>query len=132
MGGRVLRAFVLVFFFIFAAKVDFSLGQAGTSSAQLNGTVLDASGGSVAKATVTLREVSTNQTHTAIASDNGNYVIPNLPPGEYELKVSFTGFAPYTQTGIVLRVGQVATIDVNLKVATGNGASRGQHRSACH
>ena len=119
MGGRVLRAFVLVFFFIFAAKVDFSLGQAGTSSAQLNGTVLDTSGGSVAKATVTLREISTNQIHTAIASDNGNYVIPNLPPGEYELKVSFTGFAPYIRTGIVLRVGQVATIDVNLKVATG-------------
>jgi outer membrane receptor protein involved in Fe transport len=120
MGGRVLRAFILLFLLIFAAKVDFSLGQAGSSFAQLNGTVLDASGGTVGSAAIALREVSTNQTHTATSSANGSYVIPNLPPGEYELKVSGTGFAPYTQTGIVLRVGQAATVDVTLRVATGS------------
>ena len=119
MGGRVLRAFISLFLLIFIAKVDLSFGQAGNTFAQLNGTVLDASGGLVGKATVTLREVSTNQTHSATSSENGNFVIPNLPPGEYELKVSYAGFAPYTQTGIVLRVGQAATVDVNLKVATG-------------
>jgi len=119
MGGRFLRAFISLFLLIFVAKVEFSLGQAGSSFAQLNGTVLDSSGGTVAKATVTLREVSTNLTHSATSSDNGNYVIPNLPPGEYELKVSYTGFAEYIQTGIVLRVGQSATVDVTLKVAGG-------------
>ena len=41
----------------------------------------------------------------------------NLTPGHYELKASFTGFANYTQTGIVLTVGQAATINVALQVA---------------
>src|SRR5437016_11314764 len=84
----------------------------GTSVAQLNGTVRDASGGSVAKATLTLREVDTNRTYGAVANENGLYVIPNLPPGKYELTTGATGFTKSTQTGIVLTVGQVATIDV--------------------
>ena len=40
----------------------------------------------------------------------------NLPPGNYELRVSFSGFANYTQTGIVLTVGQFATANVQLQV----------------
>ncbi|MGB8473909.1 MAG: TonB-dependent receptor [Candidatus Acidiferrum sp.] len=91
--------------------------QAGTTAAQLNGTVKDPSGSSVAKASLTLREVNTNRTYTAVSNDNGLYVIPNLPPGTYQLSAEATGFAKSTQTGIVLTVGQVATIDVNLSVA---------------
>src|SRR5450631_3558047 len=110
MRGRASRALISLILLVFVAEVDFSLAQA-SSSAQLNGTVLDSSGGTVGKASISLREVSTNQTHAVTSSDNGNYLVPNLPPGEYELKASFTGFAPYTRTGIVLRVGQTATVD---------------------
>src|SRR5580658_2332669 len=98
------------------AKPAFS--QGGASGAQLNGTVRDASGGSVAKASLTLRDVSTNRTYTAVSNDNGFYVIPSLPPGNYELTTEATGFAKSTQTGIVLSVGQVATIDLTLQIAT--------------
>ena len=97
------------------AKPAFS--QGGASGAQLNGTVRDASGGSVAKAILTLRDAGTNRTYTAVSNDNGLYVIPNLPPGSYELTTEATGFAKSTQTGIVLTVGQVATIDVTVSVA---------------
>ncbi len=91
--------------------------QAGASAAQLNGTVKDASGGSVAKAAITLREVTTNRTYNAVSNENGLYVLPNLPPGRYELTTEATGFAKSTQTGIVLTVGQVATIDVTVSIA---------------
>jgi Carboxypeptidase regulatory-like domain/TonB dependent receptor len=97
------------------AKPAFS--QGGASAAHLNGTVRDASGGSVAKASLTLRDIGTNRTYTAVSNDNGLYVIPNLPPGNYELTTEATGFAKSTQTGIVLTVGQVATIDVTVSVA---------------
>ena len=91
--------------------------QATTAVAQLNGTVRDQSGGTVGKATLTLRDVDTNRTYTAVTNDQGYYVLPNLPPGHYELTTEFSGFAKSTQTGIVLTVGQVATIDVTMKVA---------------
>ncbi len=95
-----------------------TLAQGGAAAAQLNGTITDASGGSVANAAVTLRNTNTNITYTATSSDRGFYFITNLTPGNYELKVSFTGFANYTQTGIVLNVGQTATINLRLQVAS--------------
>ncbi len=45
-------------------------------------------------------------------------MIASLPPGRYELTTEATGFAKSTQTGIVLTVGQVATIDVTVKIAS--------------
>jgi outer membrane receptor protein involved in Fe transport len=104
-------------FLILSGWAQPAYSQAGASAAQLNGTVKDASGGSVARASLTLREVSTNRTYTAVSNDNGLYVIPNLPPGSYELTTEASGFAKSTQTGIVLTVGQVATIDVGVSVA---------------
>ena len=96
-----------------------TFGQVGGSAAQLNGSVRDESGGSVAKATITLRETETNRTYTVVSNENGLYVLASIPPGRYELTTEASGFAKSTQTGIVLTVGQVATIDVTVKVAGG-------------
>ena len=70
-----------------------------------------------AKAAITLRNVDTNIQYTATTSDAGYYIFSSVAPGNDELSVQYTGFAKYTQTGIVLRVGQIATIDIALKVA---------------
>jgi outer membrane receptor protein involved in Fe transport len=91
--------------------------QATTTQAQLNGVVRDQSGGAVAKAAVTLREVDTNSTYTTTSNNDGLYTFAIVPPGRYELTAEFRGFGKYTQTGIVLSVAQIATIDITLKVA---------------
>src|SRR5579859_1742604 len=114
---RSLGAWAVLGIVILCGSAKPAYSQAGTSAAQLNGTVKDASGGSVAKASLTLREVNTNRTYTAVSNDNGLYVIPNLPAGTYELTKEATGFAKSTHTGIVLTVGQVATIGINVRVA---------------
>jgi hypothetical protein len=101
----------------FASLTPRLFAQATISFAQLNGTVLDASGRAVAGAAVSLRDLGTNRTYNATSNPSGFYVVPNLPPGQYELTVQNAGFAKYVQTGIALTVGQTATIDVNLKVA---------------
>ncbi len=114
MRARTTLASMVVLALLFAGVYP---AFAQISTAQLNGTVRDQSGGAVAKASLALREMDTNQTYTATATETGSYVLPNVPPGRYELKVSYTGFANFTQTGIVLTVGQTATIDVTLNVA---------------
>ena len=48
------------------------------------------------------------------SSDDGGFVILNLPPGEYELTVAMPGFKTYSQTGIVLLAGAVVTLDVQM------------------
>jgi outer membrane receptor protein involved in Fe transport len=103
-------------FLTVALAAPFAFSQATISFAQLNGTVQDSSGRTIAKAAVTLRELATNQTHAATANDTGYYAIPSLPPGRYELTVTSGGFGKYTRTGIELAVGQTANINVTLQV----------------
>lgn len=91
--------------------------QASNSQAQLNGSILDQSGGAIVQAAATLRNVGTDQVRTSSSNGQGFYIFTNVPPGIYELSVVYKGFAKYTRTAITLSVGQVATIDVTLTVA---------------
>jgi Carboxypeptidase regulatory-like domain len=110
----ILLSAVLVCVFLAAS----AFGQATISFAQLSGTVLDTSGRAVVGASVTARDVGTNQTYKSSSNSSGFYFVPNLPPGQYDLSVENSGFAKYVHTGISLSVGQTATIDVTLKVAS--------------
>ena len=58
------------------------------------GTVVDASGAVVSGAQVTLTNEQTNLTFKAPTDTSGNYVVPNLPPGNYSVKVEANGFKP--------------------------------------
>ena len=110
-----LAVLVLVAITSFSSSQAFA--QATVSFAQLNGTVLDEGGRALVKASITLREMDTNQTYTATTNEAGFYVVPALPPGRYSLTASYSGFGKYTQNGIGLSVGQTATVNVALKVA---------------
>src|SRR5262245_46344635 len=90
--------------------------QAVITVAQLNGTVRDTTGSVVANANVGLRNVDTNRTYMSTSDSSGYYIVPNIPPGSYELNVTYTGFEPYARPGLQLRVGQTATLDVTLAV----------------
>jgi outer membrane receptor protein involved in Fe transport len=110
-GLAFLVAVVIAFGFALSARA-----QVGITAAQLSGVIQDKSGGAVAKATITLTDVATNRTYTATSDVSGYYVLPNLPPGSYELKVAYPGFSTYVQKGIVLSVGQTATVNVTLEI----------------
>src|SRR5581483_10388687 len=90
-------------------------GQAA-STAQIQGTVQDATGAAVPGADVKVTQTSTGVTRTATTGADGGYVLPNLPIGPYQLEVSKQGFSKYVQTGIVLQVAASPTIDVSLKL----------------
>jgi outer membrane receptor protein involved in Fe transport len=112
---------VLLIFVLTAAVLTLSpaslAGQAVIAVAQLNGTIRDASGAVIANAAISLRNLDTNRTATAMSDSSGYYIVPNLTPGSYELRVTFMGFEPFVQPGLRLTVGQAATADVTLAVA---------------
>ena len=95
-----------------------AFAQATLTFAQLNGNVQDESGKVIPKATITMHQPDINLRYTTTTNDTGFYIVPNLPPGQYELTVESAGLGKYVQTGIALSVGQTATIDVTLKVAS--------------
>jgi len=101
----------LVLLVFFGAIAPAAMGQAVTAT--LAGKITDSSGGSVAKATITISNTATGFSRTAQSSDTGEYSIPSLPAGEYKLTVEFTGFRGQTKD-ITLQVGQTAVLDFTL------------------
>jgi len=86
------------------------------ATAQISGTVLDASGAAIAGAQVQITNTGTNAVRTVQSSDDGSYSFPNLPIGPYKLDVSKQGFTTYVQSGIVLQVNTNPTVNVTLQV----------------
>jgi hypothetical protein len=93
--------------------------QATIAFGQLNGTVKDPTDKVIVGATIELRNAGTNRAYNTVSNSSGIYVLPNLPPGRYDMSVAYTGFAPYKST-VEISVGQTATINVDLKVAGTN------------
>jgi len=93
-----------------------SLAQSGRGT--LTGSVKDASGASIFGASLTLKETNTGSRYTTIASDEGLFTFPELPPGTYTLAITSQGFESYTQVGITVNVGSTATINAVLKIGS--------------
>ena len=80
------------------------------------GTLKDPSGRVVVHAEVTARETSTGLTYRTRSDASGNYTIPVLPVGRYQLEVHAAGFHTYQRNEIVIDTNAALRLDVNLEV----------------
>ncbi|HEU0254100.1 MAG TPA: carboxypeptidase regulatory-like domain-containing protein, partial [Pyrinomonadaceae bacterium] len=85
------------------------------TSGSISGEVRDEKQAVITGATVTVRNVSTNETRTAQTNADGRYHITSVPVGAYEITVESTGFAKHQQSGITLALNQSAVVDVTMK-----------------
>ena len=67
-----------------------ALGQGATGT--ITGTVTDPSGAIVADAKVEVSNAANGQIFAAVSTSTGNYTVPQLPVGAYDLKVTVSGF----------------------------------------
>jgi len=95
-----------------------SLVAAQTASAVIQGTITDHQGGVLPGVSVTATNTDTGLRRDVASDEQGFFRLAALPPGPYALAAKVDGFAPYARTGLVLTVGQTATIDIPLNVAT--------------
>ncbi|MFN7937010.1 MAG: carboxypeptidase regulatory-like domain-containing protein [Bryobacteraceae bacterium] len=91
---------------------------AQSNLATVTGVISDSTEAAVANVTVTVRNVDTNIDRRVTTDETGNYSIPNLNPGNYELTAEAAGFHKALQKGIVLQVGQVLRADIKLEVGS--------------
>lgn len=99
-----------------------ALGLATTSRAQsitgsIRGVVTDEQSAVAPGASVSVRNVETNQTRTVVTDAGGRYRVTNLPSGRYEVTVGMSGFATVVRSGITLALNQDAVVDVTIKTA---------------
>jgi hypothetical protein len=90
-----------------------------TERAILRGTVKDPSGALVLNATVVVTEEATNVEARRVPTDaNGNFEIPDLKPGSYQVKVEQAGFRSFIAAGVLLDPGKIRRLDVSLAVGS--------------
>jgi carboxypeptidase family protein len=85
-------------------------------SASIMGVVTDASGALVPSAAIRVKNVETGAIRGTVSDETGRYQVLALPVGEYEIRVSKTGFQEQIRTGVHLVVGQEAAVDLTLRV----------------
>ena len=80
------------------------------------GTVTDATGAVLTKASVTVRQTATGLTRSELTNDSGEYSIQQLPVGTYTLIAEQAGFKRTERTAIELRVDDRLRIDISLEL----------------
>src|SRR5437016_13624614 len=84
------------------------------ATSQIQGIVQDTTGAVIPGVEVKATQIDTGISRMATSGEDGRYVLPNLPIGPYRLEVNKPGFSPYVQTGIVLQVASIPTVNVTL------------------
>ncbi len=90
----------------------FSQQTAGT----LTGSITDATGAVMPAATVKVVNISTNAVRETVSDGSGNYTIPFLPAGEYNVTLSAKGFQGQKIASLILQVQQTLRQDFQLKI----------------
>jgi outer membrane receptor protein involved in Fe transport len=83
--------------------------------ATLSGTVTDATGGAIAGAEISIKNLGTDITRTLTSDSAGFYSAPNLSPGNYSVTTTAPGFES-TKASITLSVGAQQQLNLPMKV----------------
>lgn len=93
-----------------------SPGQETITNASLAGRVLDPSGAALPRISVSVLQLSTNQTSTTVTDEQGRFRFPYLPVGDYRLSAQANGFAPAARE-VHLTVGGAFDLTLQLSLS---------------
>src|SRR5215467_15406138 len=87
-----------------------------TATANIVGVVKDTTGALIPGVNISVKHVDSGYVRTVITNETGNYSVPLLPVGPYEVSTTMPGSKQEVRKGINLVVGQEAVIDITLEV----------------
>jgi len=83
-------------------------------NAEVSGLITDPSGLAVPDTKVVVQSADTGAIHTVSSNQQGEYSVPALPLGLYNIMVEANGFKTVHQNGVVVEVDQRARLDFAL------------------
>jgi hypothetical protein len=98
---------------VLVVGASFAFGQA---AATIVGTVSDPSGSVIPNVKITVTNTETGLTRTISTSDSGQYVLPDLHIGHYNVKAEAGGFKTAEQNGILLQVLDRIRLDFQMHI----------------
>jgi hypothetical protein len=108
---RIFTAFILSL-----AIGSSALAQSTAINGTIEGTVKDEQGALLPGVTVTVTNIDTGEQRVVVTNESGLYRAPLLSLGTYRVSAELQGFKKFEQSGVSLRAGQTAVIDVGLSV----------------
>jgi hypothetical protein len=123
MAPKSTRAFIhfllcaLILAVVCFVEVTPANAQVTTSSGGIQGTIVDAKGGVVSGAKVTITNKATGQTSAPGVNDAGVYLLSALKPGEYTVRVEAAGFKT-AELVVIVEVGVISAGNVNLELGS--------------
>jgi hypothetical protein len=108
-----MRVRVGILFIVFA----FLAPAAHAQDATVAGTVVDDSKAIMPGVTITAADQATGRQFVAVTGGQGEFRLPGMAPGRYQIQAELAGFASST-VQVELLVGQNATVNFSLKVAS--------------
>ena len=98
------------------AQITFAQADRGT----LTGTVTDPQGAVVPNTKISVRNPQTGAQYETLTTSTGNYSLPQLPAGAYDVTAEAAGFKKHTQNGVSVGVAQTVRIDVIMQIGSAN------------
>src|SRR5437867_2163740 len=111
-----MRDLIRTVFFLATLAVAAPLAAAQGTTGSISGFITDDTNAALPGATVTVREVDTDQKRVIVTDTAGRYRAQALSPGKYEISVELQGFRPARVTDLPLTVGQDAVANLQLEV----------------
>jgi Carboxypeptidase regulatory-like domain/TonB dependent receptor len=112
--ARAMLALLLTLFALLAPRA----ARSQQVNAAITGKVTDTSGAAIPDARVTATDLDRGTTLTTISNASGIYDLPQVPVGNYSIRVEKQGFQTAQQSKVTLVLNQVARLDFPLSVGT--------------
>src|SRR5690242_13506169 len=106
--------FLTIFLCVFLLSMGVLSAQ--TANGTITGVVTDPAGAVVANAPVDLRNTETGVVLRAVTTDTGNFTIPQVAIGTYEITATVQGFKKYNRKNISMAAAQTLRLDIPLEI----------------
>ena len=110
---RFALALAMMLVFVLPARVS-----AQVVGATMSGTVVDPSGAKIPGVDIVITNVGTGISTSTVTRSEGVFDVPNLQPGNYDVKASANGFSTLLRKGITLTVGQELILNLSLTMGS--------------
>ena len=103
--------------FLFVVQLLSPVVSMGQSNASIHGTISDPSGAAIPGATIAVQQSKTAAAMADTHSESDGSFSISVPPGDYRVSISASGFSPVSD-GVTVSAGDSRALDARLQLAT--------------